>query len=371
MPSICGRICSAPCEAICVLNDEMAPIGIRALERYVCDHGRTKLPKARENKGKKIAIIGSGPAGLMASTTLAKKGFQVTIFESLDRPGGVLRYGIPEFRIPKRVLDQEIEDIKALGVKFETNVFIGQTLTFEELKQQGFAAVLLAMGAGVPKFMDLKGANLGGVYYGEEFLMRINLIKPVLFGKNNADFILGDRVAVIGSGNTALDCARAARRFSKEVKLIFRRTEEEMRVKAQEREFARSEGIIFEPLIKPVEIIADQNNFVGGIKCIRMDYADTNGNNEWELIPVPGSEFIMDVDTVVLAIGHRPNSILSQFNNELIVNRDGTIKVDEHLMTSIDGVFACGNVLTNAGPIVEAMASGKEGAASIESYILT
>jgi glutamate synthase (NADPH/NADH) small chain len=369
LPSICGRICSAPCEAACVLNDEKAPIGIRGLERYVSDYGRSKPPKIEASKGKKVAVIGSGPAGLTAAAFLAKKGCQVTVFESLDLPGGVLRYGIPEFRIPKKVLDAQIDDIKALGVEFRTNVFIGQTITLLELKQQGFAGVLLALGAGVPKFMDLKGANLGGVYYGEEFLMRVNLGKPGTFGKSGRDFIVGNKVVVIGSGNTALDCARSARRFAKDVRLVFRRPEEQMRVSDEEREFAKAEGVQLEPLVKPLEIIAKQDDFVGGLKCIRIDYADTNGNNQWELMPVPGSEFTLEADTVVIAIGHRPNSILAKFDERLVLNRDGTVKIDQHHMTSIDGVFACGNIVTNAGPVVEAMASGKKAAESLGAYM--
>jgi len=371
LPAVCGRICSAPCEAACVLNEEKAPIGIRALERYASDNGRARPIKAKEHKGKKIAVVGSGPAGLTAAAQLAQKGFQVTIFESLDRPGGILRYGIPEFRIPRKVLDQEINEIKALGVDIQTNIFIGQTITLDELKKDGYEAILLAMGAGIPKFMELRGAHLGGVYYGEEFLMRVNLTKSAPFGRNQSNFIVGKKVVVIGSGNTALDCARCARRLGGEVTLIFRRTEEEMYVRAEERDLAKEEGIHFEPLAKPVEILADQNHFVAGLKCVRMDYADAGGNNQWQLEPVPDSEFIIDVDTVVIAIGHRPNSLVSKLSSKLALNKDGTIKVDQTtFMTSVSGIFACGNVMTNAGPVVEAMASGKKAARGIEQFVL-
>ena len=371
LPSICGRICSAPCELSCILTEEGAPIGIRALERYASDFGRTKPVKRSSIVGnsKKVAIVGSGPTGLSAAGELAKKGYQVTIFESLDRPGGVLRYGIPEFRIPKKILDQEIQDIKSLGVEIETNFYVGQTTTLEELSQKGFSAILLAMGAGLPKFMDLPGANLGGVYYGEEFLMRVNLTKSKIFNRVKADFFLGQKVAVIGSGNTALDCARTAKRLGREVTLIFRRTEDEMRVRKQEREWSKEEGIVFESLVKPMEIVAGQNNFVSGVRCIRMDYAETETSDQWELTAVPDSEFVLDVDTVVIAIGHRPNSLISRMVPNLKINEDGTIVVDEKNQTSISGVFASGNIVTNAGPVVEAIAAGKQAAENINRYL--
>ena len=371
LPSICGRICSAPCEAACVLNDESSPIGIRALERFAADYGKSKVTR-QQRKGKKIAIIGSGPAGLTAAYELAQKGYQVTIFEALDHPGGVLRYGIPEFRIPKKFLDQEINEIKMLGVEIQTNFYIGQTKTIQELKDEGFCAILLAMGAGIPKFMDLPGHSLGGVYYGEEFLMRVNLTKPGLFSRNTPNFPLGQKVAVIGSGNTALDCARTAVRFGCDVSLIFRRTEEDMRVRREEKEFAKQEGIKLEPLIRPIEIMADQDNFVGGLKCERMDFADDGVSEEWRLLPVPESDFIMEVDTVIIAIGHQPNSLLNKLMPDLILDDDGTIQIDEETyLTSIPDVFAAGNVVTNAGPVVSAIASGKAAAEKIYQALTT
>jgi len=222
-PGICGRICPAPCEKACILNEEGAlPIEIRALERYAADYGRTKAAKRGQAflGGRKIAVVGAGPAGLTAAAELAQKGYQVTVFEAFDKPGGILRYGIPEFRIPNKVLDTEINDLKSAGVKVEVNFLVGHTATLEDLLQQDFAAVLLATGAGIPKFRDLPGANLGGVYYGEEFLMRTNLTKANIFSRYIPSFVIGEKIAVIGSGNTALDCARAAARFGREVKLI-------------------------------------------------------------------------------------------------------------------------------------------------------
>jgi glutamate synthase (NADPH/NADH) small chain len=328
-----------------------------------------RRPPLRQ-RGKKVAIIGSGPAGLAAAYSLSKKKYQVTIFEAFDKPGGVLRYGVPEFRIPKKVLDNDIEQIKNFGVQIKTHCFVGQTITIEDIFADGFAAVLIATGAGTPKFMDLPGANLAGVYYGEEFLMRVNLTRASIFSRYKIPFILGEHVAVIGSGNTALDCARAAVRLGREVSLVFRRTEEEMRVREIERILGKEEGVHFEPLIRPVEILADQDNFVGGLKCARMDYADMDATGKWDLVEVPDSVFEMHVDTVIIAVGHKPNAILTRKIPGLKLNKNGTIAVHEdNGMTSVEGVFAAGNVATNAGPLLQAMVSGKQAAEDIDHYL--
>jgi glutamate synthase (NADPH/NADH) small chain len=280
-----------------------------------------------------------------------------------------LRYGIPDFRIPRKILDSEINDIKSLGVEIKTGFHIGQSLFINELFMQGFGAVLLAMGAGIPKFMDLPGTHLGGVYYGEEFLMRANLLKPKVFGSPDLNFYVGQKVAVIGSGNTALDCARAAARLDRDVQLVFRRTEEDMHVRTEEKEFGRDEGVTFNPLIKPIEIIGNDKQFVAGLKCLHMDYAEGSESGKWRLEEVPDSQFVMDVDTVIIAIGHRPNNILNKTHPEIVLNSDGTIKVDpQNFMTSVPKVFACGNVVSNAGPIVEAIASGKQAASNIHKF---
>lgn len=372
LPAICGRVCTAPCETACVLNDEKAPIGIRALERYASDFGRSKAAKRRQASrgGKKVAVVGSGPAGLAAAAELARRGYAVTVFESFDKPGGVLRYGIPEFRIPKKILDNEINEIRAPGVDIETNFLIGRTAALEELPRRDFAAVLLATGAGIPKFMDLPGANLGGVYYGEEFLMRVNRAKSSLFSRGIPRLPMGQKIAVIGSGNTALDCARIGVRFGREVILIFRRSEEDMYVRREDRTYAKEEGVRFEPMVRPAEILAGPEHFVGGLRCVRMDYADSDGSGRWQITEVPGSEFVLDVDTVIIAVGHNPNSLLSKETPQLKTNKDGTLKVDEKSgATSIPGVFAAGNVRTNAGPLVEAMASGERAAEEIDAYL--
>jgi glutamate synthase (NADPH/NADH) small chain len=373
LPSICGRICSAPCEIACVLTDERAPIGIRALERYAGDFGRPRFIRREKihQSGKRIAVIGAGPCGLTAAAELAKKGYQPTIYEALDKPGGVLRYGIPEFRVPQEILDREVQEIKALGVEIETNVYFGRTMMMDELITKGFSAVLLTTGAGTPKFMEIKGANLGGVYYGEEFLMRVNLRKTNMFSSQKADFPLGYKIVVIGSGNTALDCARAAARFGRDVTLVFRRTEEEMRTRFEEREYGKEEGIRFEALVRPLEIISDNEGFVNGIKCVRMDYVEKVNAEELELIEVADSQFVMEADTVVIAIGHRPNvPLMTGAKLNLQFNDDGTIKTNELTgMTAIAGVFAAGNVVTNAGAVVQAMASGKKAAQHIDQYL--
>ena len=371
LPAICGRVCPAPCETMTALNQDAAPISIRALERFAADYGKSrsvkKLSSARKTK---VGVIGSGPAGLAAASELAKYGYQVVIYESLDKPGGILRYGIPEFRIPKKVLDQEINDLVSAGIEIKTNFFIGQTLTIDDLFKEGFKAILLATGAGIPKFMDLLGSNLGGVYYGEEFLMRANLTKRNIFSPSSSHFIVGPRLAVIGSGNTALDCARVGVRWGCETTLIFRGTTEDMRVRASERKYGEEEGIRFEPLTKPVEILGDQNDFVRGLRCIHMDYADAQANGQWELIPVPDSEFVIEADSVVIAIGHEANSMAIRHHPHFKLNSDGTVAMDSQTaMTSVAGVFACGNIVTNAGNVVEAMLSGKRAAQSIEKYL--
>lgn len=371
LPAVCGRICSAPCEVACVLNEEEAPIAIRALERFASDYGRTHLSKQKKSPtgDKRIAIVGAGPAGLTAAAQLAKKGYPVTILESQDKPGGVLRYGIPEFRLPKKILDHEIEEICRLGVEIKTNFFIGQILSLQDFFTQGFSSILLATGAGRPKFMDLPGSHLGGVYYGEEFLMRVNGRGTI--GRGPAAFPIGEKVVVIGSGNTALDCARLGVRLGRNVTLMFRRTEEEMRVRREEREYGKEEGVRFEPLLKPFEILGNTRNFVSGLKCVRMDYADSEGKGSWELIPVPDSEFVLETDTVIIAIGHEPNALQALRGDiSLKLKEDGSIWIDEQTgMTSHQGIFACGNAAANAGPVVEAMASGKNVAEKIDQYL--
>lgn len=343
------------------------------MERYASDNGRQRSHR-KENitrRGMKVAIVGSGPTGLSAAAVLALKGYQIRIFESMDQPGGILRYGIPEFRIPNKILENEIEEIKALGVEIETNCLIGNTKSIDELKNEGYVSILLAMGAGVPKFMELPGSNLGGVYYGEEFLMRINQKRSSSSEIASSQFPAGKNVVVIGSGNTALDCARVAVRLQKKVSLVFRRTLDEMHVRDEEKRLGMDEGINFEPLVKPIEILSTQDHFVSGVKCVRIDYADVESDGNWSLIPVPDSEFIIAADTVIIAIGHKPNSLIGKKHRNIRLNENETIKINEMTrMTNAKGIFAAGNVVSNAGPVVDAIASGKMAAEQIHKYLV-
>ncbi len=369
-PAVCGRICSAPCEKACVYFEQGFPIGIRALERFAADYGYRKVSKEPfKRSGKKAAVIGSGPTGLSAAVELAQKDYQVTIFESHHQPGGVLRYGIPEFRLPKKILEEEIRLIQSLGVKIITNCLIGQTMTFEEIFKQEFAVVLLALGAGGPRYLDIPGTSLGGVYYGEEYLMRVHLRRSSGSPKEPTALTVGRKVAVIGSGNTALDCARSCVRLGKEVSLIFRRTEEEMFVHKEDRRLAKEEGVKLESLTRVLEIVPNVNNFVTGLKCLRLDYADPEEKNKWTLTPINGSEFILDVDTVIIAVGHKTNSLMRRLLPDLRFNEDETVWVDGRSMTSISKIFAAGNVALGATPVVEAMVSGKRAAQHMDEFL--
>lgn len=400
-PLICGRICPAPCEGSRDLGHQEETFeGIRSLERYAADFGGLpfaargrKAPVARE--GKRVAIIGSGAAGLTAAAHLAGKGYGVTVFESSDRPGGVLRYGIPAFRLPRKVLDDEISGIVTAGVEIKTHCYIGRTIPFEDLwghglpagqaglplprgtaaeSGQGFSAVLLATGGGIPQLADIPGAHLGGVYYAEEFLMRVNLEGGNFSRRQRPCFPLGNRIAVIGSGNTALDCARLAVRLvlapggaSREVTILPLRPLSDQRAFQQECAYGREEGVCVESPVKPVEILGDGRHFVSGVKCVRLDYADLHAQGRWELTPVPDSEFVLEADTVIMAMGHGPNTLFGR--GDMRLNDGGGLWIDEgNSMTSREGVFACGNVI-KGGSVVEAMASGKKAAGDIDQYL--
>ena len=411
-PAVCGRVCGAPCESSCVLTSSESdsikvegPTGIRALERYAADFGKSNPAKKKQPPtGKKAAIVGSGPSGLTAAAVLARGGYRLSVFELLDKPGGVLRYGIPGFRLPRKVLDSEINEIKSLGVDIITNCYASKTVTFEDLWKEGFKAVLIATGAGIPKFLDIPGTNLGGVYYGEEFLMRVNSL-----GKNAA-FLLsfpfptsnlppasknskgdlklcllrgssitqsihcpfGTKVVVIGSGNMALDCARAAVRLGAEVTLLSSQPTDDRLTVRKESEYAQEEGVHSEVMVKVTGVLGGPNNFVSGVKCLRLDYADIQGKGQWELASVPDSEFTLEADTVILVNGHTPNTLINRGGSRLRLNDDGTIWVDaQNSMTSLEGVFAAGNVATNSGGLVQAMASGKKTAERMDQYLKT
>ncbi len=357
--SICGRLCPAPCEKACVFEPEGAPIAIRALERFSADNGKEKSLPAPKPRGKKVAVIGAGPAGMTAAVELARQGFQVTVFDCLSAPGGALRYGVPNFRFPRKLLETEISIMKSLGVQFRSNFFLGSTATIEELISQGFGAVLLATGgpAGRPargELFELPGAHFGGVYYAEEFLMRLNLWGAGT-SKNASAFHVGSRVVIVGSGYAALDCARAARRLGKKATVIFAHIEDEMPVRVPEKEYAKEEGVTLEPLVKVLEIVGNDHHFVSGVQCLRMDFADPESSGQWKLINVPGSEFTIEADTVILAAHQRFFPPYKGLESE----KDG--------MTSMQGVFAV--PFEGGSSIVEAMAAGKTAAQNVKNYL--
>ena len=370
LPSVCGRVCTAPCEISGLRNDQDDPPGIRALERFAADFGKPKFAprKAQIRAGKKVAVVGSGPAGLSAAAALAQKGYRVTVFEAFDQPGGVLRYGIPSFRLPAKVLDEEIQEIKLLDVEFKTNCYAGKSVNLTDLNTQGFEAILLATGAGVPQLQDLPGVNLGGVYYGEEFLLRLDQFRRQR--EKDTDLRLGPRVVVLGSQYLALDCARAALRLGKQVTWVSPEALEDKKVVTEESVYAAQEGVHIEALVKPLEIMGNDRYFARAVKCVRLDYADTRATGHWELTPVPDSGFVIEADSVIVAMGHTPNSLIKRDVPQLKVNDNGTIWTNPNdSTTSMRGVFACGNVVTNTTAVVEAMASGKKAAEHIDNYL--
>jgi glutamate synthase (NADPH/NADH) small chain len=375
LPAICGRVCpqESQCEARCILGRKDEPIAIGALERFVADWDReneqSKL-KAKINKGRKVAVIGSGPAGLTAAADLALKGYAVTVFESLHAPGGVLRYGIPEFRLPKSIVDQEVEYIRGLGVELAVNCLIGQTLTIQELFTEGYDAIFIGTGAGLPYFLNIPGENLNGVYSANEFLTRVNLMKAYLFPEYDTPIKIGQHVVVIGAGNVAMDAARTALRLGAiEASVIYRRSREEMPARRDEIENAEEEGVVFRLLTNPLEIQGDEHGLVKAITCQRMKLGEPDGSGRRSPVSIGGSEFSLPVDTVVIAIGQGPNPILLRNYQRLELNRNGYIKVDESLATSVPGVYAGGDIVTGAATVIAAMGAGKRAARSIDQYL--
>ena len=374
LPAVCGRVCpqETQFEAVCILNKKKMAINIGSLERFAADHETTTRKITGSNKATKsdkVAVVGSGPAGLTAAADLAKLEYNVTMFESLHLPGGVLMYGIPEFRLPKKIVLQEVEYIKSLGVDFRPNVLIGKTYTIDELFKQGFKAIFVAVGAGLPQFMRIPGENANRVYSANEFLTRMNLMKAYKFPEYATPINIGEKIAVVGAGNVAFDCARVAMRLGKDVTLVYRRSEQEMPARAEEIENAREEGLKFKLLTQPTEILVDDKGFVNGMKCLQMQLGEPDASGRRRPIPIKNSEFILDVDTVIVAIGQNPNPLLYKSTPKLKVNEEGTIWVDENLMTSIPGVFAGGDIITGADTVISAMGAGKKAAAAIDNYL--
>lgn len=376
LPAVCGRVCpqESQCEGKCIRGLKGEAISIGKLERFVADTAREngKKPVApSEKKGKKVAIIGSGPAGLTCAGDLAKMGYDVTIFEALHQPGGVLVYGIPEFRLPKeKVVAKEIENVKSLGVKIETNVIIGKSLTIDELlNEEGFDAVFIGSGAGLPKFMGIPGENANGVFSANEYLTRSNLMKA--FDENSSTPIMrGAKVAVVGGGNVAMDAARTALRLGAEVHIVYRRSEEELPARVEEVHHAKEEGIIFNLLTNPVEILKDENGWVNGIKCIKMELGEPDASGRRSPIEVPGSEFVIDVDTVIMSLGTSPNPLISSTTKDLEINKRKCIVTEEATgKTSKEAVYAGGDAVTGAATVILAMGAGKTAAQSIDEYL--
>ncbi|HDZ76818.1 MAG TPA: NADPH-dependent glutamate synthase [Candidatus Omnitrophica bacterium] len=378
LPAICGRVCpqESQCEAVCILGKKKTPINIGALERYAADYGLANEPKASSApsikfgvSAAKVAVVGSGPAGLTLSCELAKMGYCVTLFESLHLAGGVLAYGIPEFRLPKSIVNSEVDYIKSLGVELKTNVLVGKTLTIAEIFKLGFAAIFIGTGAGLPRFLGIPGENLSGVYSANEFLTRVNLMKAYKFPEYVTPVNIGKRVAVIGGGNVAFDCARCAIRLGSQVNLIYRRTEAQMPARDEEIQNAKEEGLEFNLLTQPIKILADSQGKITGLECIKMRLGDADSSGRRRPIPIEDSTFVFDVDTVIVAVGQGPNPLLINATPELETTAKGTICVDDHFQTSIPGVFAGGDIITGADTVISAMGAGKKAAHEIDLYI--
>ena len=372
LPAVCGRVCpqETQCEGKCVRGIKGEPVGIGRLERFVADYhneNSTEPPQKAKPNGHKVAIIGSGPAGLTCAGDLAKRGYDVTVFEALHTAGGVLVYGIPEFRLPKTIVAREIETLKELGVKIEVNTVVGKTVTVEELmKEQGFEAVFIGSGAGLPRFMNIPGENLKGVYSANEFLTRVNLMKAYRDG-SATPIQHAKRVAVVGGGNVAMDAARCAMRLgAEEVSIVYRRSLEELPARKEEVEHAMEEGIQFRLLTNPTEICGDETGFVKGMTCVKMELGEPDASGRRSPVEIPDSAFTLDCDCVIMAIGTSPNPLIKSTTAGREVNRRGGIVVEEATgKTSLDGVYAGGDAVTGAATVILAMGAGKTAAEAI------
>lgn len=376
LPAVCGRVCpqEEQCEKLCIVGIKNEPVAIGRLERFAADweaeHSKVEVEPV-EAKGPKVAVVGSGPAGLAAAGELIKKGYRVTIFEAFHQPGGVLMYGIPEFRLPKAIVQREIEYLKKLGVEIQLNVVVGRTVTVQELmEEEGYEAVFIGTGAGLPYFLNIPGENLNGVYSANEFLTRTNLMRAYMFPKWDTPIHIGKRVAVVGAGNVAMDAARTALRLgAEEVHIVYRRSEAEMPAREEEIEHAREEGIKFNLLTNPVEILGDDKGWVTGLRCVRMELGEPDASGRRRPISIPGSEFEFSVDVVVVAVGQGPNPLIPRTTQGLETSKWGTIIADETGATSIPGVFAGGDVVTGAATVIKAMGAGKVAAEAIDKYL--
>ena len=376
LPAVCGRVCpqETQCEGVCIRGIKGEPVAIGKLERFVADWAREhgfQAAKAGEPNGKKVAVIGAGPAGLTCAGDLAKLGYEVTIFEAFHEPGGVLQYGIPEFRLPKtKVVGPEIENVKKLGVKILTNVFVGRSITVDELlNEEGFDAVFLGTGAGLPKFMNIPGESANGVFSANEFLTRNNLMKAYL-PESDTPMRAGKKVVVVGGGNVAMDAARTALRLGAEVHVVYRRSEEELPARKEEVHHAKEEGIIFDLLQNPVEILTDENDWVTGVKIVKMELGEPDASGRRRPIEIPNSEYVMDCDTVIMSLGTSPNPLISSTTKGLDTDRRGCIIAkEENGETTKTAVYAGGDAVTGAATVILAMGAGKAAAKGIHEFL--
>ncbi|MBB6697263.1 NADPH-dependent glutamate synthase [Clostridium algidicarnis] len=376
LPAVCGRVCpqEVQCEGKCILGIKGEAVAIGKLERFVADWSRENnidISKVDSKNGKKVAVVGSGPAGLTCAGELAKKGYDVTIFEALHQPGGVLVYGIPEFRLPKdTVVKHEIENVKKLGVKIETNVIVGRTVTIDQLfEEEDFDAVFIGSGAGLPKFMGIPGENANGVCSANEFLTRNNLMKAFKEGYSTP-IRVGDRVAVVGGGNVAMDAARTALRLGAESHIVYRRSESELPARAEEVHHAKEEGVVFDLLTNPVEILTDDKGWVTGMKCVRMELGEADASGRRKPVEIEGSEFVIELDTVIMSLGTSPNPLIPSTTKGLEINKRKCIVTEEETgLTTREKVYAGGDAVTGAATVILAMGAGKKAAASIDEFL--
>jgi glutamate synthase (NADPH) small chain len=377
LPAICGRVCpqESQCESLCVMGKKLDPVAIGKLERFVADfemkNGTFKAPVIKNRREEKVAIVGSGPAGLTCAAELAQMGYQVTVFEALHAVGGVLRYGIPEFRLPKEILDLETEHLKAIGVEIYTNFVVGRTATIDELFDEWkFKAIFLGTGAGTPNFLGIPGESLSGVYSANEFLTRVNLMGAFRFPQNDTPVRIGKSIGVIGGGNTAMDAVRTAKRLGAEnAYLIYRRSREEMPAREEEIHHAEQEGIKFMMLTNPVRIVGDDNNWVKGIECQKMELGEPDESGRRRPMAVKGSEFVVELQTIIEAIGQKPNPIIQATTPGLGVTKRGTVAIGEKQETSRPGIFAGGDLARGGATVILAMKDGKAAAAAIKAYL--
>lgn len=377
LPAVCGRVCPQEnqCQELCVIGKMGDPISIGRLERFAADYERkagvTIPEKQPDGATGKVAIVGSGPAGLTVAADLVKQGHEVVMFESLHYAGGVLMYGIPEFRLPKEIVQAEVEYIKNLGVDVKTNYTIGRIFTIDELFADGYDAVFIGSGAGLPNFMGIEGENLGGVYAANEFLIRVNLMKGYLFPEYDTPIRIGKNVAVIGGGNVAMDAARCSLRLGAEkVYIVYRRAREQLPAREEESENAEEEGIIFRLLTNPIKFTGDESGWVNGMECIKMELGEPDASGRRRPVPIEGSNFMMDVDTVVIAIGQTPNPLIQRTTDGLETTKWGTIVADEETgATSKEGVYAGGDVVSGAATVISAMGAARKAAQGIHEYI--